>query len=299
MSRISALEYEDFRENKNHLELFFPYNTYLCSIPLDFQSVPAHWHEEMELIVIKKGSGIVCVDLEMRRVEAGQMVIVLPGQLHYIGRYEKECMEYENIIFRLEMLYSKEEDICTAEFLRPYRERRLFYSGWIDGSRDYHQTMMDCIEKIDRLCDKKPRGYQLGVKAFLSQFFFELFSNGEAVSEVHNKEKSLDKVKQILRKIETDYQQPLTVEIMAETVGFSQSHFMKFFKNQMGMPFIQYLNDYRLTLAAGQLVNSSKDVMAVAMDTGFPNVSYFNRLFRKKFQMTPLEYRRKVEETYG
>ena len=39
-------EYETFREDKKHTEVAFPYNTYLCSIPLDFSSVPVHWHEE-------------------------------------------------------------------------------------------------------------------------------------------------------------------------------------------------------------------------------------------------------------
>ena len=59
-------EYETFREDKKHTEVAFPYNTYLCSIPLDFSSVPVHWHEEMELIVVKKGRGLVTLDRESR-----------------------------------------------------------------------------------------------------------------------------------------------------------------------------------------------------------------------------------------
>ena len=103
-------EYETFREDKKHTEVAFPYNTYLCSIPLDFSSVPVHWHEEMEFIVVKKGRGLVTLDRESRLLEAGQAVIVLPGQLHGIRQYQQERMEYENIIFRLEMLLPKEGD---------------------------------------------------------------------------------------------------------------------------------------------------------------------------------------------
>ena len=88
-------EYETFREDKKHTEVAFPYNTYLCSIPLDFSSVPVHWHEEMELIVVKKGRGLVTLDRESRLLEAGQAVIVLPGQLHGIRQYQQERMEYE------------------------------------------------------------------------------------------------------------------------------------------------------------------------------------------------------------
>ena len=70
-------------------------------------------------------------------------------------------------------------------------------------------------------------------------------------------------------------------------------HFMKFFKKHMGVPFVCYLNDYRLTMAARALAETQEDVLTVALDAGFPNVSYFNRLFKRKFQMTPLEYRKR------
>ena len=48
-------EYQNYHETKAHTSAEFPYNTYLCSIPLDFPGVPLHWHDEMELVVIKKG----------------------------------------------------------------------------------------------------------------------------------------------------------------------------------------------------------------------------------------------------
>lgn len=54
---MNLQEFQNYRENKIHTEDNFPYNTYLCSIPLDFPCVPMHWHDEIELIVIKKGRG--------------------------------------------------------------------------------------------------------------------------------------------------------------------------------------------------------------------------------------------------
>ena len=63
---MDKLQYKIYHENKIHTPDDFPYNTYLCSIPLDFQSVNLHWHDEVEIIVIKKGSGIVSVDYPAR-----------------------------------------------------------------------------------------------------------------------------------------------------------------------------------------------------------------------------------------
>ena len=289
-------EYETFREDKKHTEVAFPYNTYLCSIPLDFSSVPVHWHEEMELIVVKKGRGLVTLDRESRLLEAGQAVIVLPGQLHGIRQYQQERMEYENIIFRLEMLLPKEGDVCGPKFLEPYRDGKLLYPAWIDGSALYHEEMLECIRKMDELSEQRPRGYPLAVKGWLFQFIFLMFSRVEPTLAEEGREKSLDKMKRILRRIEVDYGKPLSIKEMAEFSGFSESHFMKFFKNHMGVPFVSYLNDYRLTLAARALAEGQEDVLTVAMDVGFSNVSYFNRLFKKKFRMTPLEYRKRGEK---
>ena len=81
---MNLAEFQKYKENKVHTDKAFPYNTYLCSIPLDFPCVPYHWHNETELIVIQKGSGIVHVDFNRYKVSAGSIVVVLPGHLHSI-----------------------------------------------------------------------------------------------------------------------------------------------------------------------------------------------------------------------
>lgn len=70
---------------------------------------------------------------------------------------------------------------------------------------------------------------------------------------------------------------------------------MKYFKQYAGMPFIQYLNDYRLTRAGGFLQNTEESVTQIALKCGFENLSYFNRLFRRKFGVTPGQYRGEKE----
>ena len=52
---------ERLRETKHHGAVRFPFNIYPCTIPGDFLQVPLHWHDSMELVYVKKGSGIVQV----------------------------------------------------------------------------------------------------------------------------------------------------------------------------------------------------------------------------------------------
>ena len=103
---MNSLEYENLLENKTHADPMFPYNTYLCSIPLDFNSVSLHWHEFMEIIYIKKGKGNVTVDFTTHYVEEGDIIIILPGHIHGISQHEGYSMEYENILFSVDMFLS-------------------------------------------------------------------------------------------------------------------------------------------------------------------------------------------------
>ena len=108
---MNILEYENYQEKISHGNPLFPYITYLCSIPLDFSYVPIHWHDEMEIIYIKKGHGIITVDFTQYQVSAGTLALIIPGQLHSIEQYENESMEYENIIFHPQILLSKQTAI--------------------------------------------------------------------------------------------------------------------------------------------------------------------------------------------
>lgn len=284
-------EYSYYHEKKPHVDSRFPYNTYLCSIPLDFIAVPVHWHDEVELVVIKKGCGIVSVDLEAKKVGAGDIVLIVPGQLHSIEQDGSHGMEYENILFQPRLVMTASEDICDLEFWLPFFEGRIRFPSWIDESNEKYSQLALCIDSIDKICSERPFGYQLSVKGYLYQFFYLLSGSEREVICAGTGVKSLDKMKMIVQKIERDYNEKITIEDMADAVGFSPSHFMKYFKMHMGVSFVDYLNDYRLTMASRLLIGAPMDVISIAMETGFSNISYFNRLFKKKFHVTPSVYR--------
>ena len=91
--------------------------------------------------------------------------------------------------------------------------------------------------------------------------------------------------------IESHYTEPITVQSAADYLGFSESHFMKFFKQHLHTTFTSYLNGYRLTIAARLLLTEDDSILSISERTGFNNLSYFNRLFKKEYQMSPRAYR--------
>jgi AraC-like DNA-binding protein/mannose-6-phosphate isomerase-like protein (cupin superfamily) len=290
---MNILEYENYEEKKVHCEDEFPYNTYLCTIPLDFTSVPTHWHNEYEIIYVKKGQGTISLDLEYHNVKAGDLILIVPGQLHSIEQKDNETMEYENIIFGAEIMANKHNDYCYTNFFSSLTKRSLQYPTIFNPSTcSYYKEVARCIDNADEICKTFPHGYQLAIKSYLFQMFFVIFTNLPKDKPPTKKKKSLDKMKLIVKYVENNYADNITIEDMANLCDFSQSHFMKFFKNNMEVSFIEYLNNYRLTMASRLLISSSSSIIAISMESGFDNLSYFNRLFKKKYDMTPSEFRR-------
>ena len=285
-------EYENYQEKKDHGSPTFPYTTYLCSIPLDFSSVPLHWHEEMEIIYIKKGKGQVMVDLEAYSVSAGTLVLILPGQLHSIQQFEDSSMEYENIIFHPDILLSKKGDDCSNDFLLPLFTNMISLPTCITPELENYHKIAACIDQADEICKTYPKAFQFAIKSQLFSFFYLLFSTCADMANMPKNKRSLDKMKQIIKYIECNYMEKITIADVASEIGVSPSHFMKYIKNTMGTSFIDYLNEYRLSMASRLLLSSDVSILDIANEAGFDNLSYFNRLFKKRFGITPSNYRK-------
>ena len=288
-------EYENYHETKSHSTPDFPYNAYICSIPLDFEKVPLHWHDEVEIIYIKKGRGRVTLDFTSLYVEAGDIIIVSPGQLHAIGPAE-DSMEYENIIFHPQILLSKQTDTCSTDYFSPLMDGTLTIPVLYQPGDPYYKEISACVDANDEISKTNPPAYQLFIKSQLFMLFYILFNKCSSRNAQKKDYKSLEKMKLILKFVENNYMEKITIEDVAKEVNLSQSHFMKYFKNTMGTSFIDYLNEYRLTMASRLLISSDSSILDIAAEVGFDNLSYFNRSFKKRFQQTPREYRKRYAQ---
>lgn len=112
------------QETKQHGAVRFPFNLYPCTIPGDFPQVALHWQESMELVFVKRGAGLVQVGAASYPAYQGDIFIFTPGTLHALRQSEGQCMEYENLIFELELLGGA-EDLCAEKYLLPLQSGRL------------------------------------------------------------------------------------------------------------------------------------------------------------------------------
>lgn len=98
----------------------------------------------------------------------------------------------------------------------------------------------------------------------------------------------------IVEFIRQNLQTPLTVEQLSKKACMSQTHFFRSFKNETGISPIDFINVERIKLAKNMLANPAKSVTDVCYASGFNNLSYFTKIFKRATNLTPSEYRQKM-----
>ncbi|MCI2047305.1 MAG: AraC family transcriptional regulator [Faecalibacterium sp.] len=283
-------EYAQYRETKVHGRAGFDYNTYICTIPLDFARVRPHWHDAMEIIYIKKGSGCVTVNLHSYPVAAGSIVLVAPGRLHAIDGAPGGRMEYENIIFSLDILDTPQGDWCQENVLRPLRDGRLDIPVCLAPGAPLHEAAAHALDAADAACGTAGPGYSLLVKSQLYQLLYLLY-HAAGSAPAARADSNAARLKTVLSYVGEHYAEPITVAQAARAAHYSPAHFMRFFHAGTGQSFIEYLTEHRLAAAARALQETDAAVSEIAQSCGFASASYFCRRFREKYGTSPRDYR--------
>ena len=111
---------------------------------------------------------------------------------------------------------------------------------------------------------------------------------------------SNDILRKIISYVNEHYTEKLSLEEVANQVGFSREYFCRFFKQHMGITFLRYLNEVRISHAGRILMNTDKSISEVMQESGFTNQTIFNRLFKEIYGMTPRQARNSyAENTYS
>lgn len=280
----------ELQEKKSHGTILFPFNIYPCNIPGDFSGVSLHWQESGEIIYVKKGVGNAQVGTEVQKVTAGDVCILPPETLHALKEEPGHRMEYENMIFDMGFLGAGNADVCAREYLVPFMTGNLIAPRILRRGDAGYDEIITYLSEMERLCEQKMPGYELGVKALILQILFLLIQKyPERPKQVSA---DTERLKMVLHKIDTEYMTELTIDGMSQFVGCSSSHFMRWFKQMTGSSFGSFLNDKRLAVAAKDLKETEEKILTIAESVGFENLSNFNRQFKARYKMTPKEYRK-------
>lgn len=284
----------NLRENKIHGNFNLPFTTYFCEYNYNITScIVTHWHEEIEIILIEKGTGEFKVDLDSYILKAGDILIIKPFSLHSMNTINDMHCSWITMVFNLGMLNSAITDGCLIKYFAPILNNEHQLPLVINSECNGYNEIFISVKNIFNCFNEKNIAFELKIKSLLL-YLFSLFYENNLVLKKKNASVTNDatrKIKIILNYIHENYMTELSISNIAHTCNLSQYYFMKFFKKYIGITCTEYINNYRLDTASKLLNATDKSITDISFEIGFNNVSYFNKLFKTKFKVTPKEFR--------
>jgi len=245
-------------------------------------SYMAHWHPEVELILVESGFLVLGVNQERRILQSGDLAVLGSRDIHYYESAEGVCA-YSILIFSPELL-----DGISLWPMNSDLTNYVLKSGIL---RDTIITPL-IIETIQELQTQDTR-FKLLVKGNLQRIcaLLERELGTPKKNILSGNEPIQQRMRQTLEFIHQHFRDSLCLEDVASLAAMSPSHFSRVFSGFMGENFCAYLNHVRLENIIQRIENNDESILDIAMDSGFGSLRTFNRVFKKHFGQSPRSWR--------
>lgn len=247
-----------------------------------------HYHPEYELTLIIKGRGRRLVGDSHEQFESGDLVLLGPDLPHTWISDDKHKEKEMAVVIQFSSNFIKRftelAELTSINKLLTLAKQGISFKGEITA---------EFVEQMKQLPKKSGVERVIG----LLYIFQELSKMKLSVlaSEYYQplkgkeNEKRINKVCQYVQKHAVE---ALNIHKAATLIHLSPSAFCKFFKRMTGTTFSDYVNDIRIANVCNQLITTDMPVAEIAYSNGFETLTYFNRIFLKKKNMTPTQYRK-------
>lgn len=257
-------------------------------------SFPLHFHPEYELNYISEASGAKrVVGDHTDKIGNKELIMVGPNLYHGWKNYDNDTSK---TIHEITIQFPRElfsSTFLNRNLIKPVQELFTNSSRGILFSEELisivEPQLMAIVRKngFDSFLEFQSLLYNLATsrdQQLLNDVVFQRqsdFHNSKHIETVYNF-------------IKDNYSQKLKLEDAAEMVNMSVASFSRFIKKRTGKSFVDFVNSYRIGIAAQELLESNKSISEICFECGFNNISNFNRIFKKKQGCTPGDYRNNI-----
>ena len=258
----------------------------------DYSMKSRHFHDTYELYFLEEGEGYYFIDRETYLVRAGDVVLIKPNQIHKtsmerVARHGRLLLQiteapmdaflWGNGFMTLEELYDKKGRIVSL------------------GERAGAAVKELMIRVGEEIRDRQ-RGYDLMVRLKLLELLAVLWRCGEdAPPEREERVAQSPKYQKVQEVAEYLQANPGTRESLDQLAGrfyISRSWLSRIFREVTGFSVSEYANMVRVKRAQKLLAHGDYSVTEISELVGFESITYFERIFRRYTDRTPLGYRR-------
>ena len=247
------------------------------------------FHEEIEIKYFYEGVSTLIIDKDIIVANPGDITIVNPFEIHANVDIGRSNAKYLSIILNLDFL--KELNPNGLDL------RKAFVSS---GKKLYNhiannQRLQSIILQVNEEIKGEKENYRLVVYALITELFALLLrdyiNNEKVLNKAEKHTKRADLISPALTKIFEDFDKKITVKELADLCSVSEYHFLRTFKKETGFTAIQYIINYRISLAETLLKTTENTIEEIAYACGFDDVSYFYRCYKKIKGVSPKKSR--------
>ena len=246
-----------------------------------------HYHPEFELTFITKGKGMRMVGDNYENFEAGDLVLLGSGIQHtWISEPETGKFVSAVVIqFTSEFIKSfiDLKEFMSIRKLLNASSRGLSFEKIKSDNVIYNIKQLPFLNGINQITSLLNILDELSIseKKILASTYFLPKINRDNENRINT----------IFDYIRQNATSKISLKAAADLIVLTVSAFCKFFKKMTGKTFSDYVNDFRIGNACYMLTETDKTISQIALEVGFENLTYFNRVFLKKKICTPKQYR--------
>lgn len=292
------------KEKQSHGTRLFPCAYYHFCNPSHRLRVRHHWHEEVEIVYLHHGSFKLDINMEPYGTDRECFLFINSGELHSLRSLSMEFDE-QAVVFSPSMLLFQDYDSIDESILLPLTQNKLTFPRFLDQTSPFFSAFRSCYQQISHIFSQSKETLitgeqiltddvisQLQIKAGILQLIGILMEAGLMCQSPRTESQKITAIKTVLSYITDHYHEKLYVQDLASQVNMNEQYFCRFFKRSIGKTPIDYINDYRLNKVIRLLETGDAQITEICLECGFNTMGNFQRLFKRKTGITPLQYRK-------
>lgn len=251
-----------------------------------------HFHQEVELVYVMEGELRLYVMEREYHLKRGDICVINSNEEHRI---------------------ETQGEITTAHLFITYSLIRSVYNGVSsfffcnstsedDERYEKLRELLNQLLKRKMFCEKEAEEEQHEYE-YLSVFYKVLgyltsnfIKKAKTDAGMSMQQKSQMRTLQINEYIMNNYNQPISLKSLADTLYLSEGYLSRYLKKIYNMSFSAYLRQVRLSHARSELLYTDKAILQIALDNGFSSISFFNKVFKEEYGKSPSHIRNSAKE---
>lgn len=256
------------------------------------KNVPIHWHNDLEINLIREGEAVFQVYQKSYRVRTGEGFLLNRNVPHSCSSPGNEHVRYSTILVRPDFLYGDFGSDVERKCFQPFLQNSAIPCIYLTGFDENGKEILQKLNQVEEAFDQKRFCYELKIKGLLCEAFaMILYGHRQELTKfVPANLQELERLEKMLNYLNMYFTEVISLQDLADQVHLSREVCCRLFKKMTGKTITGYLEEYRVNKSFSLVQSGQYSMTQITEMVGFSNPSRFASAFRKRFGCNPGEY---------